>query len=127
MLFDSCGQITLAKNWFGEQTGLKSQPANYTSTSVGGKPKVFMAYINGIIWTVVLWDNQSVVETIQAYGITKVLLGLIDQGHLGHTETSFLMYFSKSLKHPPRTPVGMRAGSTIVMLWLIWMIKKKVI
>ena len=80
VLFDNGGHITLARNKFCQDAGFKYQSANYTLAGVGGKPQIYTAKKGGKIWTVVLRDNDGVVETVQAYGVTEVLLDTIGHG-----------------------------------------------
>ena len=69
VLFNNGGQIALARNKFYELAGFKFRKAGYTLSGVGGEPKVYTPATGGKIWTVILKDNDGVVETVKAYGV----------------------------------------------------------
>ena len=89
VLFDNGGQIALARNKFCELAGFKSRKAGNTLSGVGGEPQVYTPTTGGKIWTVILKDNDGVVETIEAYGVNQVLLEPIGHGPLKTHRSQF--------------------------------------
>ena len=73
VLFDNGGQVALVCNKLCKRAGFKSQRASYTLAGVGGLTQVYTPENRGCIWM----DNDGVVETIQAYGVPKILLDTI--------------------------------------------------
>merc|ERR1712074_376098 len=61
---------------------MKTCKASYTIAGVGGEPQVYTPENGGKIWTVKLRDNKGVLESIEAYGVSQVLIEPIGHGQL---------------------------------------------
>ena len=93
VLFDNGGQVALARNKFCKQAGFKFRKASYTIAGVGGEPQVYTPENGGRIWTVILKDNEGVLESVEAYGVNQVLMEPIGHGEHKTYRNRFPKYF----------------------------------
>ena len=80
VLFDNGSEVTLVRNAFAMKARFKWQPATYTLAGVGRQAQSYSATNGGRLWSVVLQDNESKTEGIEALGVPKILGDTVGQG-----------------------------------------------
>ena len=72
----------------GKQTS--NSGGQVTLAGVGGEPQVYTPNTGGKIWTVILKNNDGVIETIEAYGADEILQEPVGHGPLKSYQNKFL-------------------------------------